>query len=58
MKVTFLVLLTTLTTLKVDVITAWVHASHVKPADILLPVDPRWMVQKRKDLLKLMITEP
>lgn len=30
-------LLTTLTALKVDGIAAWVHASHVKPADTPLP---------------------
>ena len=35
-------LLATPTALKVDGITAWVHASHVKPADTLLPRDPCW----------------
>ena len=35
----FLVLLTTPTALKVDGIVAWVHASHVKTTDALLPRD-------------------
>lgn len=53
-----LVLLTTPTVLRVGGIAAWVHTSHVKPADALLPRDPHWMVQKRDNLPKLKITGP
>ena len=55
-KGSLLVLLATPTALKVDGITAWVHASHVKPADTPLPGHPCWMVQKPDNLLKLKIT--
>ena len=54
----FLVLLTTPTALEVDSIAAWVHDSHVKLVDTLLPSDPRWTVQKMDNLLKLKITRP
>ena len=49
----FLVLLTTPTALKVDGIVAWVHTSHVKPAEALFPRGHCWTVQKRDNLLKL-----
>ena len=51
-------LLTTPTPLNVDSIAAWVLVSHVKPADVLLPGDPHWMVEKMDNLFKLKITLP
>lgn len=44
------------TTLKVADIAAWVHTSHVKPADAPLPGNLHWVVQKMDNMLKLKIS--
>ena len=53
MEGTLPVLLAIPIALKVDSIVAWVHTSHVKPAEALFPRGHCWTVQKRDNLLKL-----
>jgi len=55
-KVPFLVLLTTLTSIKVDGVTAWVHVTPVRPASA---PDANWIAARHSsNPLKLKITPP